>query len=282
MTATKTSFAHGQLKSIVERIERLEEEKKTIAGDIKEVYAEAKANGFDTKILRKVISLRKKEAAERKNKLRGGSVFAPMFDPVAVEVGFHTPRLSDAVDIVGEWAQRVGLNADSARTLAEAILVQQVDWVEAVTDLHDAGARWILDLGPGDILTRLTAPVIRGLGVGIVPAATRGGQRNLFTVGAAPAVNRPWSSYAPRVISLPDGSVKVSTKFTRLTGRSPILLAGMTPTTVDAAIVAAATNAGHWAELAGGGQVTEPIFDRRMAELRSRLGPPRRVLQRLG
>ena len=58
----KTTFAHGQLKSIVERIE---EEKKTIAGDIKEVYAEAKANGFDTKILRKVISLRKKDAAER-------------------------------------------------------------------------------------------------------------------------------------------------------------------------------------------------------------------------
>jgi uncharacterized protein (UPF0335 family) len=62
---TKTTFAHGQLKSIVERIERLEEEKKVIAGDIKEVYAEAKANGFDTKILRKVISLRKKEATER-------------------------------------------------------------------------------------------------------------------------------------------------------------------------------------------------------------------------
>ena len=65
MPGTKTTFAHGQLKSIVERIERLEEEKKTIAGDIKEVYAEAKANGFDTKILRKVISLRKKEPNER-------------------------------------------------------------------------------------------------------------------------------------------------------------------------------------------------------------------------
>ena len=65
MTGTKTTFAHGQLKSIVERIERLEEEKKTIAADIKEVYAEAKANGFDTKILRKVISLRTKEASER-------------------------------------------------------------------------------------------------------------------------------------------------------------------------------------------------------------------------
>jgi uncharacterized protein (UPF0335 family) len=61
----KTSFANGQLKSIVERIEHLEEEKKTIAGDIKEVYGEAKANGFDTKILRKVISIRKKDHAER-------------------------------------------------------------------------------------------------------------------------------------------------------------------------------------------------------------------------
>lgn len=63
--ANKTTFAQGQLKSLVERIERLEEEKKTIAADIKEVYAEAKANGFDTKILRKVISLRKKEVTER-------------------------------------------------------------------------------------------------------------------------------------------------------------------------------------------------------------------------
>jgi uncharacterized protein (UPF0335 family) len=62
---TKTAFAQGQLKALVERIERLEEEKKSIAGDIKEVYAEAKANGFDTKVLRKVISLRKKDAAER-------------------------------------------------------------------------------------------------------------------------------------------------------------------------------------------------------------------------
>lgn len=62
---TKITFAHGQLKSLVHRIERLEEEKKTISADIKEVYAEAKANGFDVKILRKVIALRKKEAAER-------------------------------------------------------------------------------------------------------------------------------------------------------------------------------------------------------------------------
>ncbi len=56
--------AADQLRSIVERIERLEEEKKALADDIKEVYAEAKGNGFDTKILRKVISLRKRDRAE--------------------------------------------------------------------------------------------------------------------------------------------------------------------------------------------------------------------------
>ena len=55
----------GQLKALIERIERLEEEKKEVAEQIKEVYAEAKANGFDTKILRKVITIRKKDRTER-------------------------------------------------------------------------------------------------------------------------------------------------------------------------------------------------------------------------
>lgn len=57
--------ARDQLRSIVERIERLEEEKKAIADDIRDVYAEAKANGFDTKILRQVVALRKKDLTER-------------------------------------------------------------------------------------------------------------------------------------------------------------------------------------------------------------------------
>ncbi|MBI1260930.1 MAG: DUF2312 domain-containing protein [Rhizobiales bacterium] len=58
-------IAHDQLRSVVERIERLEEEKAALANDIKEVYAEAKGNGFDTKILRTVIRLRKQDKAER-------------------------------------------------------------------------------------------------------------------------------------------------------------------------------------------------------------------------
>ena len=59
------SAAQSQLKSVIERIERLEEDKAAIAGDLKEVYLEAKGNGFDVKILRKVIRLRKQDKAKR-------------------------------------------------------------------------------------------------------------------------------------------------------------------------------------------------------------------------
>jgi uncharacterized protein (UPF0335 family) len=62
---TKTNFAKDQLKSVVERIERLEEEKAALSADIKEVYAEAKGNGFDVKILRKVVRIRKQDRAKR-------------------------------------------------------------------------------------------------------------------------------------------------------------------------------------------------------------------------
>ena len=64
--APATRFAKDQLKAIVERVERLEEEKKAIADDIRDVYAEAKGNGFDIKTLRVVVRLRKQDVNERK------------------------------------------------------------------------------------------------------------------------------------------------------------------------------------------------------------------------
>jgi len=57
--------AQGKLKSLVERIERLEEDRTAVTSDLKEVYAEAKGEGFDTKIIRKVVRLRKADAAKR-------------------------------------------------------------------------------------------------------------------------------------------------------------------------------------------------------------------------
>ena len=59
------SNSNGQLRAFIERIERLDEDKRQISAEMAYVYAEAKANGFDAKIMRKVVALRKKEAAER-------------------------------------------------------------------------------------------------------------------------------------------------------------------------------------------------------------------------
>ncbi len=58
------NIAADRLRSLVERIERLEEERKALGSDIKDIYAEAKSAGFDVKVLRQLISLRRKEPAE--------------------------------------------------------------------------------------------------------------------------------------------------------------------------------------------------------------------------
>jgi uncharacterized protein (UPF0335 family) len=64
--AANTRFAKDQLKAFVERIERLEEEKKTISDDIRDVYAEAKGNGYEVKALRTIVRMRKQDADERR------------------------------------------------------------------------------------------------------------------------------------------------------------------------------------------------------------------------
>jgi uncharacterized protein (UPF0335 family) len=61
----KSGFAKDQLRSLVERVERLEEEKAALTADIREVYSEAKGHGFDTKIMRQVVRLRKLDRADR-------------------------------------------------------------------------------------------------------------------------------------------------------------------------------------------------------------------------
>lgn len=64
-TVSSDSVAQDQLRAFIERIERLEEEKAAISEDIKEIYAEAKGNGFDTKVLRKIVTIRKQDHNER-------------------------------------------------------------------------------------------------------------------------------------------------------------------------------------------------------------------------
>ena len=80
------------------------------------------------------------------------------------------------------------------------------------------------------------------------------------------------------MVALPGGRRHLDTRYTRATGRPPVILAGMTPTTVDAPIVAAAANAGYMAELAGGGQPDRRTFELRVEELAGLLEPGREVV----
>lgn len=212
----------------------------------------------------------------REMKERGGSVFAPIAEYLDVTVPFHSPIMKPAVEQVETWAKDAGLDAELALKLANAVLVEPVDWAKQIAKvLNNVNARelYVLDMGPGEVLGKLTNVLLQGSGAGVVEVGTMNARAKASTTSAAEAEllrTGCWADFAPRVIDTPAGK-KVVTKFSKLTGKAPVLLAGMTPTTVDPEIVAAAANAGYWAELAGGGQVTEEVFDRHMDSLSKQL-----------
>lgn len=210
-----------------------------------------------------------KEAREVTEKLHGGAPFNPVISPLPVQVGFHHPVLQPAVEQVVTWAQKAGLDTELARRAAMEVMVTPVDWPAQVEATQ---ASWILDIGPDSGVVALTAKALAGKAAATFAVNKAEGQAKLFDAGQAPVLPQAFSEYAPKVVQ--DGeSLKLSTKFTELTGKSPIMLAGMTPTTVDPEIVAAAANAGHWAELAGGGQVTPEILAENLAKLQNLLRP---------
>ena len=185
-----------------------------------------------------------------------------------VSAAFHHPTMQHAVDQVESWAARIGLEPESAAQLARAVLTDYVDWPERVDSALEAGARWILEIGPARGVEPLTRDIVAGRGVGTLAVGTAEGLAQLAEPGRAPSLPRAWSEWAPRVA---DG--RLATAFTQSTGYSPVMLPGMTPTTVDPAIVAAAANAGHWAELAGGGQHTDGILQENLSTLSRLLKP---------
>ncbi|WP_034651520.1 type I polyketide synthase [Corynebacterium vitaeruminis] len=224
------------------------------------------------KVIQLLGKLAAKDAKAIENKERGGKAFAPVVNPLPVQVGFHHPAMQAGVEQVVEWAKAAGLDADLARANAQDVMVTETNWPGEVASALESGAKWLLDVGPDTGVVSLTEPLIAGRGAVTLAVSTDAGQAALFDAGEAPVLPEPYDSFAPKLVR-ENGAVRVATKFTELTGRSPMLLAGMTPTTVDPAIVAAAANAGHWAELAGGGQVTPEILEEHLEQLKSQLKP---------
>ncbi len=143
----------------------------------------------------------------------------------------------------------------------------------ALRESHPAGITHVLDYGPGDAVARLTALNCRGFGVHVFPLATEAGRREV----SLPVPELPrgvdYRRFAPTLRRTAAGEVVLDNAFRRFTGRAPIFLPGMTPTTTEAPLVAAAANAGFVSELAGGGQVTERHLRLRAKELSESLAP---------
>ena len=219
------------------------------------------------------------QAKLREQKLHGGTVFNPTLEYLEVTLPFHSPLMAEAVEQTVSWAGACGFDQDRTRALAEEVLLNHVDWnarVKALFNAADPAKLWIVDLGPGNTLGKLIGNVVQGTGIGVVEATTLSERSALSTLESEPERTQNWKALAPRVIETPAGT-KLVTKFSKLTGKPPVLLPGMTPTTVEPEIVAAAANAGYWAELAGGGQVTAEVFDRHIAVLEDELEEGRTV-----
>ncbi|OFK66034.1 type I polyketide synthase [Corynebacterium sp. HMSC074A09] len=199
---------------------------------------------------------------------REGEPAAVAVTDLEVSAAFHHPTMKHAVEQVESWADRIGLDPEPTAQLARAVLTDYVDWPERIDSALEAGARWILEVGPSRGVEPLTRELVAGHGVSTLAVGTEEGLAQLVEPGRAPSLPRAWSEWTPRV-----ESGRLATAFTRATGYSPVMLPGMTPTTVDPGIVAAAANAGHWAELAGGGQHTDDILKESLHTLGRMLQP---------
>mgnify|MGYP002757758897 CR=1 FL=1 len=203
----------------------------------------------------------------------GGSAIELAIDPLPVAGAFHHPDSAAAAELTREWFAAAGFDAAARASLIEEILVEPEDWPAKVRSLIESGARDLVVLDRS--LAKLTDPLVAGTGARVIDASTADERDRLATPGQGLPEAETWERFAPRVATLPSGRRVLHTKFSETTGLSPIMLAGMTPTTVDADIVAAAANAGHWTELAGGGQYSEEVFNRNKDSLLRQLEPGR-------
>ncbi|SFG56761.1 Uncharacterized conserved protein, UPF0335 family [Ensifer sp. OV372] len=125
--------ARDQLRSFIERIERLEAEKQTIADDIKDVYGEAKSTGFDAKILRKVISIRKQDADERAEQEAILDTYLQALGMIQMDM-FEEPEPETSPKLVATVATAMQTQAGRAALLtAVDIMIEREERIDPTT-----------------------------------------------------------------------------------------------------------------------------------------------------
>lgn len=242
-----------------------------------------------------------KEAKRKKEGRWGGKPLSFVWEYLQVTVAFHSPFMQQGLEQMRERVALMGFKIPTSALQLDVIspdsgvnykdsedplelvmkdqFIHPVLWQSTIQHIAKSGVDIVLDCGPGDGVARLSYSVLKGTGVRVIPMATTAG-REALQVKALEELPRPlrYDAFKPRLRTNTEGEVVLENRYTQATGHSPMVLPGMTPTTADVDLVAAAANAGHTAELAGGGQVTEEMFWLRMEELQEKLEPGREVV----
>ncbi|CAE6460687.1 unnamed protein product [Rhizoctonia solani] len=164
------------------------------------------------------------------------------------------------------------LSTSITRSLCEQVLSLPIQWTKA-TAFPDS-ATHAIDFGPGGLsgIGPLTGRGLDGRGVRVVIVGEKG--KNGAEVYDSTNVRREswWSKkWTPRLVKTSDGKVQLDTPFSRLLGKPPIMVAGMTPTTVKAGFVSAVLRAGYHVELAGGGHYNPTALRSKVAEIQAQI-----------
>ncbi|CAK5268309.1 unnamed protein product [Mycena citricolor] len=216
---------------------------------------------------------------------------------LVVGVPYHSAYLSDATekvvveDLGGEelWKSEelkipvfntedgsnlAELSGSITRSLCEQIFVKPIHWTTA-TDFPET-ATHAVDFGPGGLsgIGPLTAKNFNGRGVRVIVVGDRAkGDAELYDSQSV-KYEEWWSKkFAPSLVKTSDGTIHLDTPFSRLLGKPPIMVAGMTPSTVQAGFVSAVLNAGYHVELAGGGHYNAAALRSKVAQIQAKIPP---------
>lgn len=160
------------------------------------------------------------------------------------------------------------LDGSLLRSICDQIFVQPIHWTQA-TDVPSTTTT-CLDFGTGGLsgIGGLTARNLEGRGVRtIIVSGFHPNSAELYDIVDVQREKRWIDSYTPKLIKTKSGEIRIDTPMSRMLGKPPICVAGMTPSTVQAGINAAVANAGYHIELAGGGQIRPNMLRKRVEEI---------------
>ncbi|TFK75163.1 fatty acid synthase [Pluteus cervinus] len=164
------------------------------------------------------------------------------------------------------------LDSSITRSLSDQIFTSPIHWTKA-TDFPES-ATHAVDFGPGGLsgIGPLTARNLDGRGVRVIVAGDRGKGDVEFHTSLGIQYEDWWSKkWAPGLVRTSDGTIHLDTPFSRLLGKPPLMVAGMTPSTVKAGFVSAILDAGYHVELAGGGHYNAAALRAKVAEIQEKI-----------